>query len=122
MSSFGRALVVALLFAGAGVGLSAPAAARCVGVSGTADGFDKQTAVTRAQAAVVESVNDIKAKYRVRSVSLAPRKMKPQPYWRSEVPADVYVKPDIITRSTHTVCWHGVVSPYVCTSGARVCF
>jgi hypothetical protein len=29
-------------------------------------------------------------------------------------------KPDIVNASSYTVCWHGVVSPYVCTSGAKV--
>jgi hypothetical protein len=26
--------------------------------------------------------------------------------------------PDIVTEKSYTVCWQGVVSTYVCTSGA----
>lgn len=122
MKSHSRAVAMALIAAGVGFGLSATAHARCLGVSGTADGFDFQTAITRSSSAVHEEVAKLKAKYHVRHVSMSPRKMKPQPYWRSSVPADVYVHPDVVTKTMHTVCWHGVISPYVCTAGAKVCF
>ena len=46
----------------------------------------------------------------------------PQPYWRDSVSADLYYKPDIVKAEFYTVCWHGVVSPYVCTSGAKACW
>lgn len=122
MGSLARAFGMALLVAGIGVGVSATAEARCVGISGTADGWDKRTAVSRAQASIAESVAGIKSQYRVRYVSLRPRRMKPQPYWRDQVTADLYAKPDVVTRQTHTVCWRGVVSPFVCTAGALACF
>ena len=47
---------------------------------------------------------------------------KPQPYWRDVVPDSVYYKPDIVKANSYTICWQGVVSPYVCTSGAKVCW
>jgi hypothetical protein len=47
---------------------------------------------------------------------------KPQPYWRSEVWDELYYKPDIVKSNSYTVCWRGVVSPYVCTSGAKACW
>jgi hypothetical protein len=122
MKSLSCAFATALLVVGAGIGMSAPASARCLGISGTADGFDFQTAIDRSASAVEESVGDLKAKYKVHHVSLSPMKMKPEPYWRDSVPKDAYVKPDIVTSKTHTVCWHGVISPYVCTAGARACF
>jgi hypothetical protein len=28
----------------------------------------------------------------------------------------------VVTAKSHTVCWRGVVSPVVCTSGAAVCW
>jgi len=34
----------------------------------------------------------------------------------------LYVKPDVVTGKSYTVSWHGVVSPVVCTSGAKVCW
>ncbi len=122
MGSLTRACGMALLVAGIGFSFGATAQARCVGISGTADGFDHQTAISRAQDSIAQSVAGIKSQYRVRNVSLSPRKMQPQPYWRDQVTPDLYVKPDIVTRQTHTVCWRGVVSPFVCTSGARACF
>jgi len=43
-----RGSVLPLMAAGFCLALGAPAQADCVGVSGTADGFDKETAVSRA--------------------------------------------------------------------------
>jgi len=40
---------------------------------------------------------------------------KAQPYRRDAVSADLFVKPDVVTARSCTVCWHGVVSPVVCT-------
>jgi hypothetical protein len=28
----------------------------------------------------------------------------------------------VITDTSYTLCWRGVVSPVVCTSGAKVCW
>jgi hypothetical protein len=117
-----RVLGLAFLVAGACFAQSASATAACVGFSGTADGFDKETAVTRAQAAVAEAVNQYKAQKRLGNVSVTAMRAKPQPYWRSEVWADLFYKPDIVKANSYTVCWHGVVSPYVCTSGAKACW
>ena len=49
-----RGSVLALMAAGFCLALGAPAQAGCVGLSGTADGFDKETAVSRAQLALAE--------------------------------------------------------------------
>jgi hypothetical protein len=27
-----------------------------------------------------------------------------------------------VTSRSHTICWSGVVSPSVCTSGAKICW
>ena len=43
------------------------------------------------------------------------------PFWRSSVPAYAILSPDIVSDAAYTICWTGVVSPVVCTSGARVC-
>ena len=40
-------------------------------------------------------------------------KAKPQPYWRDSVSAELYLKPDVVTAKSYTVCWKGVVSPVV---------
>ena len=101
---------------------AAPANAACYGFSGTADGFDQATAVTRAQAAVADAIAQYKAQKKIRSVTVSAMRATPQPYWRDSVSADLYYKPDIVEADSYTVCWHGVVSPYVCTSGAKACW
>jgi hypothetical protein len=100
----------------------APAEARCLGFSGTADGFNKQTAVSRSQAAVVEAISEYRTQKRLGNPSVAPMRASPQPYWRDSVRAELFHKPDIVTGQTHTICWSGVVSPFVCTSGSKACW
>ena len=122
MKSYKRVLGLALIAAGLCLVQGAPAHAGCVGFSGTADGFDKPTAVSRAQAAVADAISQYKSQKRLGAVSVSAMRAKPQPYWRDSVAADLFYKPDIVTGSSYTVCWSGVVSPYVCTSGAKACW
>lgn len=122
MSSYKRVLGSALIAAGLCLAQGAPANAGCLGFSGTADGFDKVTAVTRAQAAVATAISEYKAQKRLGAVSVTAMRAKPQPYWRDSVNADLFHKPDIVKANSYTVCWAGVVSPYVCTSGAKACW
>ncbi|MGH6865510.1 MAG: hypothetical protein ACREDO_04915 [Methyloceanibacter sp.] len=122
MRSYLRVCGLALVAAGLGLALSAPAQAGCVGLSGTADGFDRQTAVSRAQNALTEAVSEFKAQKRLGAISISAMRAKPQPYWRGSVSTELYQKPDIVTSKSYTVCWSGVVSPSVCTSGAKVCW
>ncbi|MGA7456075.1 MAG: hypothetical protein WBW51_01950 [Methyloceanibacter sp.] len=122
MRSFKRVFGLALIAAGVCLAQSAPAKAGCLGFSGTADGFDKVTAVTRAQAAVADAINQYKASKKLGSVTVTAMRAKPQPYWRDSVSENLFFKPDIVKSNSYTVCWTGVVSPYVCTSGAKVCW
>ena len=117
-----RALALAFTAAGLLMAQGATAQAGCVGLLGTADGANKQTAVARAQNALAGAIRDYKAQKRIRSVSINPMRGKPQPYWRDSVSANLYQRPDVVTRRSHTICWSGVISPSVCTSGARVCW
>ncbi len=93
----------------------------CSLVSGTADGFTKSQAVTRSREALSEYIVQFKKKQGWRSMSTTPAKAPPNPYWRSKVSGTLYLKPDLRTRTAYTVCWEGVISPAVCTSGARIC-
>jgi hypothetical protein len=122
MRSSMRVLGLALIAAGLCVVQGAPANAACLGFSGTADGIDKVTAVTRAQAAVAQAISDYKKLKKIRSVSVSAMRATPQPYWRSSVSQELFQKPDIVRSDSYTICWSGVVSPYVCTSGAKVCW
>jgi hypothetical protein len=130
MSSRWRGSALALIAAGFCLAFSAPAQAGCIGASGTADGFDKETAVSRAQEALDDYINQYKAANHLNAINVSAMRMSPQPYWRSSVSDDMFClgincgiyKPDIVNAHSHTVCWHGVVSPYVCTSGAKICW
>ena len=130
MRSYWRGSALALIAAGFCFALGAPAQAGCIGLSGTADGFDKETAVSRAQLAVADAVKDYKAAKKLGAVTVSAMRATPQPYWRSSVSDDQFCfgincgiyKPDIVNARSYTNCWHGVVSPYVCTSGAKVCW
>ena len=95
-------------------------AASCSQLVGTADGWDKSDALSGSQAALAQEVNDFKNGKG--AVTVAAMKARPQPYWRESVADYLYVKPDVVTPSSYTVCWHGVISPVVCTSGAKVCW
>jgi hypothetical protein len=113
--------VFAVLLTAAGLCMAAvPVEAGCTKLAGTADGWDKNDALSGAQAALAGAVAELKGKRAVVSVSAS--KPRPQPYWRSAVTSDLYLKPDVVTAKSHTVCWRGVVSPVVCTSGATVCW
>jgi hypothetical protein len=128
MVSYVRGSVLALIVAGFCLALSAPARSGCIGLSGTADGFDKETAVSRAQLALADYVKQYKAEKRLGAVTVTAMRASPQPYWRSSVSDNQFCfgincgiyKPDIVNARSYTICWHGVVSPYVCTSGAKV--
>jgi hypothetical protein len=96
--------------------------AACLGFSGTADGFDKVTAVTRAQAAVADAIKQYRAQKRLGPVTVSAMRAEPQPYWRASVWDSLYYKPDIVKSNSYTICWAGVISPYVCTSGAKACW
>ena len=122
MKSYLRGFALALTAAGLCLAQGATAQAGCVGLSGTADGFNRQTAVSRAQNALATAIVDFKTEKRIRSVSIRAMRAKPQPYWRGTVSSELYQRPDVVTSKSHTVCWSGVVSPSVCTSGAKVCW
>lgn len=122
MRSFSRVLALASMVGALSLAQAAPASAACLGFSGTADGMDQQTAVSRSQSAVAEAVSEYKAQKRLGAPTLSPMRAKPQPYWRDSVSADLYRGPPIIKSNSYTVCWTGVISPFVCTSGAKVCY
>jgi hypothetical protein len=56
-----RTIRLALVAAGLCVAQGAPASAACVVLAGTADGFDKETAVSRAQLALDDYLKQYKA-------------------------------------------------------------
>ena len=101
---------------------AAPAWAACADLAGTADGFDKDTAVSRAQLALDDYIKQYKAENHLGAVTVSAMRAEPQPYWRGRVSENMMYHPDIVTERSYTVCWQGVISTYVCTSGAQVCW
>ena len=99
MKSYWRGSALALIAVGFCIALGAPAQAACVGLSGTADGFDKETAVSRAQLALDEYVKQYKAEKKLGAVTLSAMRAAPQPYWRGSVSENMMYKPDIVPRS-----------------------
>jgi hypothetical protein len=122
MRAYGRGFALALTAIGFCLAQSATAQSGCVGLSGTADGVNKATAVNRSQNALATAIQEYKASKGIRSVSISAMRARPQPYWRSTVAPNLYQKPDVVTSQSYTVCWSGVVSPTVCTSGAKICW
>jgi hypothetical protein len=115
-----RAIGLALLLAGSGV--TEEASAACAGLAGSADGFTKKTAVSRAQLALANFIEKYKAENNLDAVTVRPMRAEPQPYWRGRVSENMMHRPDIVTANSYTICWQGVISTYVCTSGAQVCW
>lgn len=122
MKSYRRAFAWAMIAAGFCLAQSATAQAGCVGLNGTADGVNKSTAIERSQNALAAAIQEFKASKRIHSVNVTPMRPNPQPYWRDSVSPNLYQKPDIVTSQSHTLCWSGVISPSVCSSGAKVCW
>jgi hypothetical protein len=117
-----RTIELACVAVGLCMTQSVPASAACVVLAGTADGFDKDTAVSRAQLALDDYIKQYKAENHLGAVTVSAMRAAPQPYWRGRVSENMMYHPDIVTEKSYTVCWQGVVSTYVCTSGAQVCW
>ena len=117
-----RTIRLALVAAGLWMAQGTPASAACVVLAGTADGFDKDTAVSRAQLALDDYIKQYKAENHLSAVTVSAMRAEPQPYWRGRVSENMMHRPDIVTPNSYTICWQGVISTYVCTSGAQVCW
>ena len=118
---WGRTIVLALIAAGC-VAQATAAPKSCTVLAGTADGFTKQSAVSRALSALKGYIKEYKAENHLGAVTIRAKRAEPQPYWRNKISAGMMYQPDIITATSHTVCWQGVISFYVCTAGAEVCW
>ena len=101
-----------------------PAEAGCQLIKATNSASSKAAAARAAYANAIQTANQIKRQRGWRYVSLRPRKVKPDPFWKSVRPVvtrDMLLKPDVVTSKTYAQCWKGVVVPYVCTAGAIAC-
>ena len=100
-----------------------PAAAGCEVISATHSAESKQEALAMSRALAAESAIEVRRKRGWGYVSMSAYKVRPDPFWKSVrpvVPKDV-VYGTFVTAKTYTTCFTGVVVPFVCTSGAKVC-
>jgi hypothetical protein len=100
-----------------------PAAAGCDVISATHSADTKDEALKMSRALAAESANDLRRSRGWKSVSMSAYKVKPEPFWktvRPVVPKDV-IYGTFVTAKTYTTCFTGVMVPYVCTSGLKVC-
>ena len=118
----GLIAIIAIQLTGLAVAQPQTSEARsCSLLSGTADGFTKSKAIERSREALSDYVIEFKKTKHLKKVSITPAKAPVNPYWRSKVTPTLYLKPDLRTNTAYTICWEGVISPAVCTSGAKIC-
>lgn len=96
---------------------------RCLFFAGTADALLKSNAVDESLKSLREAIDKWKAENGVTGpVSETAEKPQPHPYWQSSVSSSLFLAPDVVSDTAYTLCWKGVVSPVVCTSGAKLCW
>ena len=100
------------------------ASAGCQIISATHSALTKAEAAQSSQVLAAQNALEIKRQNGWSSYIMRARRVTPDPFWkavRPVVPAEAIVGRPIVTPQTHTICWTGVVVPYVCTSGTLVC-
>ena len=96
---------------------------QCVSFSDTIDGVNKDRAVEKSLKSLDEQIEKWKVDNGVTGpVTVTAERPQPHPFWRSSVPSYALLPPDVVSDTAYTICWTGVVSPVVCTSGTRVCW
>jgi len=98
--------------------------AGCQLIKATNSAGSKASAARAAYQNAVITANQVKRQKGWRYVTLRPRKVTPDPFWKSVRPVvtkDMLLRPDVVTSKTYSQCWKGVVVPYVCTAGAMAC-
>ena len=128
-------LPVVVLSAGLAVSVSADpgqtqdaAKRECHLFAVTADArFSKQAALQRSQSDLQSVIAKWRSEQKPGSgwqsdrVTIEAHEAEPEPYMRARVVPELFLKPDVRTATSYTVCWKGVISTAVCTSGAKVC-
>jgi hypothetical protein len=100
-----------------------PAAAGCDVISATHSADNKAEALAMSRALAAQSANNLRRSKGWSYVNMSAYRVKPDPFWKSVrpvVPKDV-IYGTFVTSKTYTTCFTGVVVPYVCTSGSKVC-
>jgi hypothetical protein len=117
------AKIIVLAILALAVWAQQPAAAGCQVISATHSADTKSEALTMSRQLAAESAAELRRSKGWSYVSMSAYKVKPDPFWktvRPVVPKDV-IYGSFVTAKTYTTCFTGVVVPYVCTSGSKVC-
>jgi hypothetical protein len=95
----------------------------CEVVSATHSADAKGEALKMSQALATESAKDVQRAKGWRSFTMSAFKVTPAPFWKTVRPVvpEKVIYGSFVTAKTYSVCFTGVVVPFVCTSGARVC-
>jgi hypothetical protein len=99
-------------------------AADCQVIAATHGGHWKGEALTTSRALATRYADELKRKMGWRSVTVTATQVKPDPFWKIVRPTGVpdgVVVGSFVTSRTYTTCFTGVVVPYVCTSGSKIC-
>jgi len=118
-----EAKIVVLGVIATAVWAAQPAVAGCQVIKATHSASTKAEALTMSRQLAAQGANDIKRSKGWRYVSMSAYKVQPDPFWkavRPVVPKDV-IYGKFVNAKTYTTCFTGVVVPYVCTSGSKVC-
>jgi hypothetical protein len=99
----------------------AAAKLNCKSFSGKADGLDKTWAVENARDTLKDAIGKWTAGAKGAATQSA-AKPPIHPYWRESISPDLFLPPDVVTKTDYTICWKDVVSPVVCASGAKLCW
>ena len=100
-----------------------PAAAGCQVISATHSADTKAEALTMSRQLAAQSAAELRRSKGWSYVSMSAYRVKPDAFWKSVrpvVPKDFFFN-DTATTEIYTTCFTGVVVPYVCTSGSKVC-
>lgn len=98
-----------------------PAGRSCYVISSSHHGLSPASVLVQAQRDLVIAVDNVRRERGWKRVRVRARRVTPNPTLRSQVTRSILIKPDVRTRTSYSQCWPGVIWPYVCTSGARVC-
>lgn len=119
-----KASLVVAGFAALILGGVQTADAGCKVVKATNSASSKAAAARAAYQNAINTANQIKRQNGWSYVTMRPRRVKPDPFWKAVRPVvtpDMLLKPDVVTSKTYAQCWKGVVVPYVCTAGSTAC-
>jgi hypothetical protein len=96
----------------------------CQVIAATHGGHWEGEALTTSRALAAKSASETQKKMGWRAVTMTAYQVKPDPFWKIVRPTGVpdgVIVGSFVTPRTYSTCFTGVVVPYVCTSGSKIC-